>query len=100
MDNYIYKILTHDQFKEMQDQGRFSGSALDVKDGYIHCSTEEQVQAVREKFFKDQDTLILLTISPKGLDVRFEVSPRSKQCYPHIYENLPIANVIASKKIA
>ncbi len=100
MTDYIYKILTLDQFQEMQDQGRFSGSILDTTDGYIHCSLEEQVAGVQEKFFKEEDALILLTIDPKGLDVRFEISPRSGECYPHIYENLPIANVIASKKIA
>ncbi|GAB3125838.1 DUF952 domain-containing protein [Tsukamurella serpentis] len=42
--------------------------------GFVHCSTAAQWRGVRERFYADvgADALVLLTIDPTGLDVRYE----------------------------
>lgn len=96
----IYKLLTKAEYTALEQEGVFRGSALDQKDGYIHSSTEDQVEKTRAKFFAHENDVYLLTINPKGLDVRFETSPRSGEIYHHIYESVPRANVIKVEKLA
>jgi len=96
---HIYKILTRSEFEMFERDGFFEGSELDKKDGYIHSSTKEQVEKTRTKFFATHPDVHLLTIDIKGLDVRFETSPRSGETYPHIYESIPKANVMKVEKM-
>lgn len=91
---FIYKILTQSEYHEFIKTSFFKGSELDQKDNFIHCSTEDQVSKTREKFFAGLNNLKLLKIDPRGLDVRYESSPRSGITYPHVYEPLPLSNVI------
>jgi glutathione S-transferase len=64
--------------------------------GFIHCSTEAQVEATAARFYGDLDALVLLTIDP--LAVRSEIkweppAPGVDELFPHIYGPLPVAAV-------
>jgi uncharacterized protein (DUF952 family) len=61
--------------------------------GFIHASRDEdQARTVQHAFYADLDDLVLLTIDPKGLDVRDEAV--GDEVFPHIYGPLPIEAVI------
>ncbi len=61
--------------------------------GFIHASRdEEQVRSVQRAFYADLDDLLLLTVNPEGLDVRFEQV--GDTVFPHIYGPIPIEAVI------
>lgn len=94
MSTTIYKIMTEKELKTFQNSGVFEGSHLDQQDGYIHCSASiEQTLKIISKFFQGQKNLKRVEINPDGLDVRFEISPRSGITYPHVYQYIPLDKV-------
>ncbi len=90
----IYKIATREQWTSAQETGVFVGAPVDLRDGYIHFSTETQVAETLAKHFAGQRDLLLLTVEPAqfGDALRWEVS-RGGQLFPHLYAPLPVAAV-------
>ena len=60
--------------------------------GFIHCGLRHQVRPVAERIYADADDLVLLTIDPAKLVVRFE--PSEGEDYPHIYGPVPVSAVV------
>lgn len=93
---FIYKILSAGQWKEAQSIGHFLGSEVDLKDGYIHFSTREQVEETANKHFKGQADLTLLAIQEDQLGDALIYEPsRGGQLFPHLYGPLDISFVHA-----
>jgi uncharacterized protein (DUF952 family) len=91
-----YKVLTAEQMADLQGRGTFAGSPIDVKDGFIHLSTADQLDETVIKHFAKQDNLHLAAIDLEALKdaVKWEPS-RGGALFPHIYAELPLAAVIA-----
>ena len=53
MDSLAYKIETRSAWAKAQSAGVYTGSALDVADGFIHLSARNQVRATLTMWFKD-----------------------------------------------
>lgn len=87
MNDKVYKIFTECEWKHFQEAGQFKGSADDLRDGFIHLSTEEQVDGVIEKHFSGQHPLYVAEFS--GLSslqkLKWEISA-SGGVYPHLYD--------------
>ena len=96
----IYKILAQTAWNEAQKEGVFQGSADDIRDGFIHFSTKEQLQGTLEKHFKGQKDLILLAIieSDLGENLKWEPS-RGGALFPHLYAPLPTSHVLWEKPL-
>lgn len=65
--------------------------------GFIHASTDEQWRGVRDRFYAEVPAadLVLLSIDPAGLDVRYEPpAPGVDELFPHIYGPLPVSAVV------
>ena len=58
----IYKILSAAEWAAAKATGRFDGSAVDLKDGYIHFSTAAQAQETARRHFHGVEDLVVLTI--------------------------------------
>ena len=86
----IFKILTAEQWAELDATGRFAGAPIDLADGYIHTSTAEQAQETAAKHFAGQSGLVVaaLEAGTYGDDLVWEVS-RGGAEFPHIY-NRPL----------
>jgi len=82
----IYKVFTAGELKVFQETGRFGGSADDLRDGFIHLSTKDQVAGVIERFFSRQRPLYVAGFSGPGLlqKLKWEASV-SNEVYPHLY---------------
>lgn len=96
----IYKILAQTAWNEAQKEGVYQGSADDIRDGFIHFSTKEQLQGTLEKHFKGQKDLILLAIieSDLGENLKWEPS-RGGALFPHLYAPLPTSHVLWEKPL-
>lgn len=93
MDKQVYKILTPQQWARFQQQEVFSGTELDRKDGYIHCSGAGQVRNTLEKHFNNQKGLIILSLNVEALrHLRWEAAA-SGEIFPHVYANIALAAV-------
>lgn len=66
-------------------------------EGFIHCSTRDQVVGVANALFAGLDDLVLLTIDPERLTapVVYEDCYATGQSFPHLYGPLPAAAVTA-----
>jgi uncharacterized protein (DUF952 family) len=78
----------------MQVRGAFPGSPDDVRDGFIHLSTCEQLDATIERHFAGERELVVLEIDAAALsaDLRWEPS-RGGALFPHLYAELPMSAV-------
>lgn len=98
MTPVIYKIAPEKLWREAVEQGCFTGSPVDVHDGFIHFSTATQVRGTAAKHFTGANGLVLIAIATTGLDLRWEPS-RGGELFPHLYDALPIAAVLWVKPL-
>ena len=56
-------------------------------EGFIHCSQENQVAGVLERYFAGKTNLVKLVIDTDKLTNRFvfEWSPSTADTFPHVY---------------
>jgi uncharacterized protein (DUF952 family) len=72
---------------------KYSGDTLN-SEGFIHCSTKDQVIEVADYIFKGIPNLVLLVIDEKLVipTIKYE-DPGNGKLYPHIYGPLNISAV-------
>lgn len=88
----IYKIVHEAEWRAAEALGRFEGSAVDLKDGFIHFSTATQAAETAAKHFAGANDLLLVAVDAAALDVKWEVS-RGGALFPHLYDVLPLSAV-------
>ena len=71
-------------------------TALLVIEGFIHCSTEAQVQGVLERYYADKTNLVKLVIDTNLLThpLKYEFSPSIEEEFPHIFGTINLEAVI------
>ncbi len=91
-----WRILSAAELDELLATGRFAGSALDRKDGFIHLSAQDQVAGTLDAHFAGVEGLHLAAVDLAllGDRVRWEPS-RDGALFPHLYGDLPLAAVSA-----
>jgi uncharacterized protein (DUF952 family) len=91
---YIYKIVTRDEWSLAIQDHVFRGSPIDLQDGFLHCSTAEQVASTAALYFAKQSDLLLVAIEKTIPNLKWE-SSRNGELFPHIYGALdPQKNVV------
>jgi uncharacterized protein (DUF952 family) len=81
----LYKILSAAQWQAAQSRGVFEGSAVDLKDGFIHLSTAAQMRETAARHFAGQDGLLLVGFKEEELpNLTWEPS-RGGDLFPHVY---------------
>ena len=91
----IYKLVPAALWREAENAGRFTGSAADLRDGFIHFSTAAQLAETAAKHFAGQSDLLLVGADAARLGeaLRWEPS-RGGALFPHLYGALELAAVI------
>lgn len=99
----IYHITSRTAWNEALERGAYRAVSLGTE-GFIHCSTEDQLVPVAENFFKGQEGLLLLVIEPMLLtsDLKWEppaggTPPRGiaqDEHFPHVYGPINLEAVI------
>jgi len=87
----IFKIVPASLWAAAEAEGHFTGSPVDVADGFIHFSTAAQVRETATRHFAGQADLLLAAVSAAALgeDLRWEPS-RGGDLFPHLYGLLPM----------
>ncbi len=90
-EDLIYHVCDGAAWRAGQGAGRYSGSADDRRDGYMHFSTHAQVRTSTALHRAGQTGLILLAVAVNklGPDLKWEPS-RGGQLFPHLYGDLPM----------
>lgn len=96
----IYKICPEPLWREAEKAGVFNGAPIDVQDGYLHFSTEQQVRETAFKPFAGQNNLLLIAVDADSLEsvLRYEPS-RGGDFFPHLYAPLSLSAVLWVKPL-
>jgi uncharacterized protein (DUF952 family) len=95
VERLLFKIVSAPLWRASEAVGRFTGSPVDVRDGFIHLSTDAQVRETATRHFAGVADLLLVAVSADALvafDLRWEPS-RDGALFPHLYGELPLTAV-------
>lgn len=91
----VYKVLRASEWQEAQTRGVVTGSADDLRDGFIHLSTQSQLAGTLERHFAGETGLVVLEIAADRLSAALKWEPsRGGALFPHLYGVLPLNAVI------
>ena len=92
----IYKILHRAEWSAALASGQFTGSPIDLADGFIHLSTGAQAEETARRYFSGLSDLVVLEIEADelGAALRWEPS-RGGDLFPHLYAVLLASQVLA-----
>lgn len=96
----IYRIIRETDWQAAQAAGAFTGTAHDIRDGFIHFSTAAQAAETAAKHYGNLPDLLLLYVDTARLSapLKWEVS-RNGELFPHLYGALPIHAVTQVVKL-
>ncbi len=96
MQRLIYKVCRAPEWQRASTAQAYAGSSDDIRDGFIHMSTAEQLAGTLARHFKGQTDLVLISFDPAALGAKLKWEPsRGGQLFPHLYEPLPTALALA-----
>jgi uncharacterized protein (DUF952 family) len=90
----IFHICERAAWDVALKSGRYSGSALDRRDGFIHFSTEVELKPTAALHLRGVEGLVLLEVPTDklGTALRWEPS-RAGKLFPHLYGALETEHV-------
>lgn len=94
----IYHIVSKSDWQATELAETYRGDTL-INEGFIHCSTIEQVVDTANVWFKGRTDLLLLTIDPAKLTAPLKYEDGGDgRLFPHVYgpiEKEAIIDVVA-----
>jgi|SRR3989344_4048526 len=90
----IYHLTNEDQWKLNQKIGFYTPGSL-TKEGFIHCSTKEQILATANRRFHGDTSLVILVINTDKVETKivFEDTSGRGEKHPHIYGKLSLSSI-------
>jgi uncharacterized protein (DUF952 family) len=91
----IYHITTQADWEGARSSGIYLADSF-VEEGFIHCSSRQQVEPVANRFYHGRQDLVLMTIDPEKIDapLKWENLEGGQEKFPHIYGALNLSAVI------
>lgn len=83
----IFHIAQAREWKMALENGSYFTGSLD-SEGFIHFSTGKQLLRTANKFYYDNQDVVLLVIDPKMLAAELKYEPVGEQFFPHLYGQL------------
>ena len=95
----IHHITKRESWDEAKTAGVYSPPTFQTE-GFIHCSTPDQIIATANRHFAGQTGLVLLSIDPNRVTapIVYENLVGGEQQFPHIYGHLNIDAVTEVKE--
>ena len=92
----MYHITRTQDWQKAQAEGSYQADSL-LKEGFIHCSDQEQIIATANRYYRGAGGLLLLKIDETRLQagVRRENLEGGSILFPHIYGPLNLDAVVA-----
>jgi len=90
----ILHICQPEAWQAAQAMGAYASASLSV-DGYINCSTPEQILQVANRFYEETPLLVLLWINPQSLSSKIRWEYVDGAHFPHVYGPINLEAVMA-----
>ncbi len=87
----IYHIVHKSKWEAALQQGFYEADSL-ASEGFIHMSTKEQVAGVLQRYYKEQNDLLLLHVDETKLtaELKYELASSVNEMFPHLFGRLNI----------
>jgi uncharacterized protein (DUF952 family) len=94
----IYHITPRIAWDAARAAGTYAADSL-ATEGFIHCSTAEQVIATANRLFKGRTGLVLLCIDTTRVnaEIHYENLEGGASLFPHVYGVLAADSIIAAR---
>ena len=100
MTPHIYHLALRHAWEAAREAGEpYRRSTIDKSlddEGFIHCSYQDQVQGVADRFYRGRADVLLLAIDTS----KVEAEVRTENLFPHLYGPLPIEAVVRVEPVA
>jgi uncharacterized protein (DUF952 family) len=102
MSEKIIHLTSRQAWESAQQDGDYRAASLDAE-GFIHCSTTDQIVRVANAFYAGQHGLVLLLVEPDALTAELKWEPPAgtppdnsavSEFFPHIYGPLNLEAVV------
>jgi uncharacterized protein (DUF952 family) len=97
----IYHVTTKQDWEKAQQEGYYEAGSL-ATEGFIHCSRQEQILGVLERYYKGQDDLLLLHLDETKLSapMKYELAPSVNEEFPHVFGKIDLDAVVQVTTVA
>ena len=91
--------MSPSEWEAAKGSGEYRAASL-ADEGFIHCSFEDQLDAVLRRYYSGAGSLNVLEIDPVRLTAELVEEPSTNdEIYPHIYGPLNIDAVVGVSKM-
>ena len=87
----LYKIVPAGEWRNAEAKGVFEGSAVDLRDGFIHLSAAHQMRETAARHFAGQQDLLLVGFREQDLDALKWEPSRGGDLFPHVHGTIATA---------
>jgi uncharacterized protein (DUF952 family) len=96
----VYKIMGRKDWATALETGAVPRAPVDIADGYIHLSAEDQVLETARLYFPGRDDLVAAAFDAAdfGAALKWEAS-RGGALFPHLYGDLPAAQAARIRRL-
>lgn len=94
-DRYIYHFTERETFEQARTQGQYKPLRFE-NDGFIHCSTREQVLDIANLIAPKDADLVLCEIDSRKVtpEIIYENLEGGDRLFPHVYGPLDLAAIL------
>ena len=95
----IYHITTASDWESRPAKGDFYSKDFD-REKFIHCCTPAQLSGVLERYFKNQQNLVLIHLDEKRLtaELKYELATGNEE-FPHLYGGINPEAILKVEKL-
>lgn len=85
-EDFIFHLVPEREWKASKKNSRYEPQSVE-KEGFIHCSTGEQIQDTANRLFKGKRRVLLLVINATLVEpeIKYEKDEATGELFPHIY---------------
>ena len=94
----IYHIVLPEIWERFKDENFYFAPSLETEN-FIHCSYENQLETVLERYYKNEKKVLVLSINPNLLTSELIAEPSTGgEIYPHIYGQINKTEIVEIKE--
>jgi uncharacterized protein (DUF952 family) len=86
---HVFHITERSVFAFALETGAYEADSLKTE-GYIHCSTREQIQRTAGRYFSGRAGLVLLCIATERIAALLRYETADGESFPHCYGAVPL----------
>lgn len=87
--SHVFHITERSAFAAALEAGKYEADSLS-REGFIHCSSKDQILGTAARFYGGRKGLVLLCISAELLGDALRYESADGESFPHCYGPIPL----------